>query len=165
MLIFLIALTFLSVALFYFLGNFKIENPLINLLRPLFPSWKFFDESINTPTLLIRNEFTTLEMAYLPPDKKWWNIFINPESNFYLCFHSQIQQLLGDLNEFDDASLDDFKNHSSYLMINQYAKMAAINKNLNHYQFKISYVNKVGLTDFEISDDVLISPLLKIQRD
>jgi len=45
---------FALILAFSFFNAKKIENKNLNLFKFMFPAWKFFDESVDTPVLLYR---------------------------------------------------------------------------------------------------------------
>lgn len=153
-----IALYFILIIFFSFFKTPKIENAIVNLFKALCPSWKFFDESIDTPVLLFRlineNEW---KICINHPRKRWFHILYNPQGNFYLAYHSHIQQLLGDLDQADDLTAQQFHQHVSYKICENFVRSM---KPSSDFQFKISSIelNEQGL---HILDDILISPVLK----
>lgn len=127
---------------------------LLEFFKPLFPSWKFFDESIDTPVLLYRElNQSEWKIAVPVPERRWYNILWNPEGNFYLAYHSHMQQLMGDLTEADEKEMHAFQNHPSYKITANFVK--ALNLK-TPYQFKVSAI-KIEGNGFVILEDILLS--------
>ncbi len=127
---------------------------LLTFFKPLFPSWKFFDESTDTPVLLYKHlDESDWKIAMPVPPKRWYNVLWNPEGNFYLAYHSHMQQLMGDLTAFDENKLDEFHNQISYQITENFVKMLNLQK---PYHFKVSAIKK-NESGFEIVEDILLS--------
>lgn len=156
---YLILIYFFLIIAFSLIKNKPIESPTLNLFKFMFPSWKFFDESVDTPVLLyklVNQEKWKICFPY--PKRKWFHFLYNPEVNFYLAYHSHIQQLLGELNNFDDLKLDEFHKTTSYKITENFVRFL---KPTSEFQFKISSIKKFDNDQFEILEDILISPLLQ----
>ena len=122
--------------------------------KPLFPSWKFFDESTDTPVLLYKYlDETDWKIVFPPPPKRWFTLLWNPRGNLYLAYHSHMQQLLGDLSAFDENKLDQFHHHISYKITVNFVKAL---RPIRPYHFKVSAIKKTAL-GFEVLEDILIS--------
>jgi len=77
------------------------------LLTFIFPSWRLFDDSYETPILyLIKENGEKLEV-FPPIPTKLNLLFINPEHNYYLYFHSAINRLINEMasNDFNQKEL------------------------------------------------------------
>ena len=135
----------------------------------MFPSWKFFDESNDTPVLLYSlielekpNEW---KICIPPPEKKWFHFLLNPKGNYYLAYNSHIQQLLGDLENCADSELAIFHQCISYEITEHFVHFELQKKNIQGtFQFKLSNIKIHNQNDFLIKDDILISPILEIER-
>lgn len=156
----LLSIYFITIILLSVLKSPKIESPYLNLFKPLFPSWKFFDESVDTPRLFYRTLDGVLDSPWticVPhAPKKWFHLFINHEGNFYLAYHSHIQQLLGELDACDDDQVKTFHTSVSYLMTENFVR---------HELYRLKFA---GDFQFKISDqheDILLSPKLNICRE
>jgi len=132
-----------------------MRNFLLNFFKPLFPSWKFFDESTDTPVLLYKyldeNEW---KITIPVPPKHWTNFLWNPRGNFYLAYHSHMQQLMGDLTHFDETKIHEFHQHISYQITENFVKQLNLTK---AYHFKVSTIEKTK-RGFIILEDILLSP-------
>lgn len=156
---------FLLLIIFSLIKSPSLKSPTLNLFKSMFPSWKFFDENNDTPALLFKTDQTWI-ICFSPQKTKWRQILINPSGNFYLAYHSQIQQLLGDLNETDDDSINSFQNSTSYKIVTNFVRYKLnLIKYSGHFQFKISYIKHIDRDHFEILEDVLLSPTLDTSYD
>lgn len=127
-----------------------------NFFKPLFPSWKFFDESKDTPVLLYKyldESKDEWKIAVNIPDRRWYNFLWNPQGNYYLAYHSHMQQLMGDLSEFDEMKLDEFHHHISYKITANFIRALHLSR---PYHFKVSSIKK-NTVSFEIIEDILVS--------
>lgn len=156
----LISIYFLIIILLSLFKSPKIESPLLNLFKPLFPSWKFFDESVDTPLLYYRTIIGTEDSEWIicvpHAPKKWFHLFINPSGNFYLAYHSHIQQLLGELDACTDEQISTFHKSVSYQMTE------------NFVRYELQRLKFVGNFQFKISahdEDILLSPKLTITSE
>ena len=135
-----------------------INSPLLNFFKMIFPSWKFFDESADTPVLLYRDlRSETWIILFPPPKTSWKQILFNPKGNLYLAMHSHIQQVLDDLNHLDPKELEHFQDHISYKITNNFVSTIS---SVKEYQFKISSIrlDQFNNNHFEVLEDILISP-------
>lgn len=160
-----LTLYFLLIIIFALVKTPQIESPTLNLFKSMFPSWKFFDESINTPVLLYRlknkDQFANWVICIPPPKNKWTHLFYNPHGNYYLAYHSHIQQALEDLANLDDDQLERFHHHVSYKTTENFVRYELLKKQLSsEFQFKISNIKRTNGTDFEVMEDILLSPTL-----
>lgn len=154
----LIALYFFLIIFFSFIKTPHIENATINLFKAFCPSWKFFDESVDTPVLLYRLVQEEKWKICIPhPQKHWYHFLYNPQGNFYLAYHSHIQQLLGDLNHLDDFGTQHFHEHVSYQICENFVRSLNLSSD---FQFKISSI-ELNDQGFSILEDILLSPILK----
>ncbi len=102
------------------------------LFRVLFPSWRFFEEFGSLPALSYRiktkpsQDFGPWMSAIPSPKRPWHSLFLNPEGNLFLAFHSLLEQCTDDLEEFDGKELNSFTQTTSYLLV----------KNLTEHQIK-----------------------------
>lgn len=170
MLIFSLCLYFLIITILSVIKTPKIENQTLNLFKSMFPSWKFFDESTDTPVLLFRtiqNEiYSEWNICLPPPKNQWYKLLINPNGNFYLAHHSQIQQLLSELTHFDETKIDLFHLENSYLIVENFVRFELKKRKiLDGFQFKLSSIQLIDQKNFKIIEDILISPMLLPQEE
>lgn len=152
----LILLYFIIILSFTFLKAKFLDHAFFNFFKSLFPSWKFFDESTDTPVLLYRflSSEDDWKIAVPVPKRKWSDFFWNPEGNFYLAYHSHMQQLMNDLTNLEEEKLQDFQHHLSYKLTANFLKIRDFSR---PYQFKISTIVKTE-ESFEILEDIILSP-------
>ncbi len=138
-----------------------IENKYINLIKPLVPSWKFYDDFEETRLLFFRakvsDEETFSEWAplYQTPKPNLKSLFINHQGNLILAAQSHIQTLIHDIGEHDDKI--PFQDTLTYKITNNLVSYALRKKYTKafKYQFKLASVNEKA----EVVDDILVSPL------
>ncbi|MBC7711822.1 MAG: hypothetical protein H7177_00685 [Rhizobacter sp.] len=138
-----------------------IENKYINLIKPLIPSWKFYDDFEETRLLFFRSKISDEETfsewapLYQTPTPTLPALFINNQGNLILAAQSHIQTLIHDICEHnDETAFQDTltykitKNLVSYALRKKYTKAFI-------YQFKLASVSVKA----EIMEDILVSPL------
>jgi hypothetical protein len=137
-----------------------INNPYLNLIKPLIPSWKFYDDFEETCLLFYRaktsEEETFNEWAplYQHPKATLTSLFIS-QGNLVLAAQSHIQHLLHDIEYHDETK--PFETTLSY-QITQNLVTYAIKKKYPEkfiYQFKLSSVDIFAYP----REDILVSPL------
>ncbi len=138
-----------------------INNPYLNLIKPLIPSWKFYDDFEETRLLFYRAKESEEEAfgewapLYQNPKASFSSFFVNHQGNLILAAQSHIQQLLHDIEYHDDKT--PFEETLSY----------KITKNLVHYAIKKKYTKsftyqfKLASVDEKArpKEDILLSPL------
>lgn len=138
-----------------------IENKYLNLIKPLIPSWKFYDDFEETRLLFFRakvsDEETFSEWAplYQTPKPNLKALFINHQGNLILAAQSHIQTLVYDIGEHDDKN--PFQETLSYKITNNLVSYALKKKydKAFKYQFKLASVNAQA----QVIEDILVSPL------
>lgn len=137
-----------------------INNPYLNLIKPLIPSWKFYDDFEETRLLFYRAKkndddvFGEWAPLYQNPRASFSSFFVN-HGNLILAAQSHIQQLLHDIEHHDDKT--PFEDTVTY----------KITKNLVHYAIKkkygqsFTYQFKLAAVDEKARprEDILLSPL------
>lgn len=122
-------------------------NSFLHFFKTLFPSWKFFDESTDTPVLLYKyTDEADWKLVFPVPAKHWYNVLWNPQGNLYLAYNSHMQQLMMDLAEFEEVP-EKFSQHVSYKITHNFIKALHPTR---PYQFKVS--SREG--DFLISPEI-----------
>ncbi len=162
--VFLLALLYLVLLVFFSL--FKktttgIESPWLNLIKPLIPSWKFYDDFEESRLFFYRikksedDVFGAWTALYQVPKSSLTNFFINPQGNLILAAQSHIHALLDDIEHHDAhkpfyeiLSYKITKNFIHYALHLKYPKEST-------YQFKLASVNLKA----EPIDDIILSPL------
>ena len=161
---------FLIIIIFSQIKFREIQSPYLNLFKSIFPSWKFFDESSNTPILFYKiiepENNDQWKICFSPPKAKWFHFLLNSEGNLYLAYHSNIQQLLGDLEDCMESKLCDFHKNNSYQISENFVRREIRKKQIQgKFQFKISNIKTNTTTDFIIDEDILISPILTLESE
>ena len=88
----------------------------------------------------------------------------NPEGNFYLAYHSHIQQLLGDLTSATDQQITNFSENVSYKITENFVRNVLSRKNYQgSFEFKISSIKHTDENNFQVLEDILLSPQLEIK--
>lgn len=137
-----------------------INNPYLNLIKPLIPSWKFYDDFEETLLIFYRaknsDEETFSEWAplYQNPKATLSSFFVN-QGNLVLAAQSHIQQLIYDIEFHDDK--ESFDQTVSYKITQNLVSYAIRKKYPNGftYQFKLASVDLMA----HPREDILISPL------
>lgn len=141
MILFSIGIYFLILILVSQKKSKKIPGKFINLLRSLFPSWKFYQDFENENKIFFRiqNDFwgPWIEIKYSTPPIHWNRIFFNADVNYLLAIDSLLQDLINDL---DEAFLEE-----------------KISFQLVHRLVFLS-IPKCTAYQFKINEDELISP-------
>lgn len=142
-----------------------IENPYINLLKPLVPSWKFFDDYEETRLFFCRikreingdeeQPFTEWFPIYQTPPSNFARLFINPQGNLTLAAQSHISTLLSDLESLPENEA--FEETLSYKIANNFICYYVNKKfkDIKVYQFKLTIVDSLAAP----KEDIFISPL------
>jgi hypothetical protein len=146
------------------------KNVYLDLIKPLIPSWKFYDDFEETRLFYYRFKKAENEPmsdwipVYQTPTPKLKNIFINPTTNIILSAHSHIGVILGDIEVPADQSLNHFENHTSYKLAKNYITFYLEQKyhSILSYQFKIAVAGE----NAEPLEDIILSPLyLDLNKD
>lgn len=137
-----------------------INNPYLNLIKPLIPSWKFYDDFEETRLLFYRAKaseeeaFSEWAPLYQNPRASFSSLFVN-QGNLILAAHSHIGQLLHDIEIHDDKA--SFEENLSYKITKNLVTYAIRKKYPGPftYQFKLSSVDLMA----KPKEDILVSPL------
>lgn len=138
--------------LFYVLKKTSkgIQNPYLNLIKPLVPSWKFYDDYEETAMLFYRtSKEDEWKQIYRAKESSFKSFFVNPDGNLILAVHSHIQQLLHDIEHHEGPG--SFEESLSYKITKNLVNTIAHN---NPFQFKLAVVTAEGAP----KEDILISP-------
>lgn len=105
---------------------------LLDILRVLLPSWRFFDDVAGSPTLLIRcgandGQLGPWQTVSLASPRKPGSLFIHPRGNLALAHHTLLEHLLSDVAELDDrlgadAAADAVPSLVSYRLVTRLAR-------------------------------------------
>jgi len=141
----------------------------IYLLRAFFPSWRFFEDLGEMPTLYyrLRNEGQELghwKLGLEKPNRSAGSFFLNPEGNYLLACGSLLQHLESELEETEENKTDHIEASVTYQLIRNLV-LHQIEKSekatgFKQYQFKITSALPGKIQDAQDSiDDLLISPV------
>lgn len=137
-----------------------INNPYLNLIKPLIPSWKFYDDFEETRLLFYRAKvseeeaFSEWAPLYQNPEASFKSLFVN-QGNLILAAQSHVQQLLHDIEFHDDKT--SFEENLSYKITKNLVNYAIRKKYTQNYtyQFKLASVD----ISAKPKEDILVSPL------
>lgn len=143
-----------------------IDNNYINLIKPLLPSWKFYDDFEETRLLFYRVKTSEEELfsewspLYQAPQSTMSALFINHQGNLILAAQSHIQTLIHDINSQTQNENDEliaFQDCLSYKITKNLVTYALRKKYSQSfiYQFKLSSVSD----NAKILEDILVSPI------
>jgi hypothetical protein len=137
-----------------------ITNRYLNLIKPLIPSWKFYDDFEETSLLFYQiktapeKEFTEWAPLYQTPRVVPSMLVVNHQGNLILAAQSHIQQLIHDINEH--YSTEPFQETLTYKVTKNLVSFALLKKYSPpfHYRFKLATISDKHL----IKEDILLSP-------
>lgn len=137
-----------------------LSNKYLNLIKPLIPSWKFYDDFEETSLLFYQikmpdGDFSDWAPLYQTPRVKASMLMINHQGNLILAAQSHIQQLIHDINEhFEETP---FQETLSYKITKNLVSFALLKKYPApfEYRFKLATVKETAT----IGEDILLSPL------
>lgn len=180
--ILLAALIFFGLALW---DQSKLEHPLFKYLRIFFPSWRFFNQRLAVPVAWIKIHWAadSNDLATLPRDWVHWkelpsfpqcpklvgprgvlSLFINPMGNLGFALQSLLEQVVMDLNEWDEAKSGSFSHCPSYQMMSEAIRVLLQGHpdagKIISFQFKVNLFNQDSLeskTGPNQTQDVLLS--------
>ena len=121
----------------------------VQLLRVLYPSWRFFDEIDIVPVLFARHsnangEFGDWQNILPKKTRNWTCPILNPQGNLLAASHSLLQQLITDLNDWQDPKTEAFSETVSLKLVRNlvFYQINSLNPKLIgcdfSFQFKIS---------------------------
>lgn len=92
------------------------------LFRALFPSWRFFENIAELPTLEFRLRMSNGESSdWLPalirPKRSWTVLLFNPQGNLYLACQTLLQQFANDVAEVPPGKDDEFEGSVSFQLV------------------------------------------------
>jgi len=156
--IFLLFAFFALLAVFSLSRRTQLEGRALFLFRAFFPSWRFFEDLGDAPTILFRTSVDDAEFGEWQPclrkiRRRWYHLFLNPEGNRLLACSSAAQLLLADIEEADEADPGALENTVSYRVIRDWVRYR-IHQMLPE-SASVSYQFKVLAGD----DEVLLSPV------
>jgi hypothetical protein len=152
------ALYFLAILAFSLLKRKSLPGKATYLFRALLPSWRFFEDFDEAPTLYIRYNSKDRELGEWykclnRPNRRLYNALYNPQANYVLAAGSLVQHLLSEVNELPETNSDAIATLVSYQLTQNLVKYH-LPAQADRYQFKVSGV----------SEDLLISPIYAIKE-
>lgn len=106
-----------------FLPRREVGNPLLGLVRVLFPSWRFFDDIQATPSLRVRwaeGDGALGEWRDLTPrvHRRWPLALVwNPTGNLRLAEHVLLERLMDDVAEWNERDSLGVESMVSYELV------------------------------------------------
>jgi hypothetical protein len=150
-------------------------NHYLNLFKPLFPTWKFYDDFEESRLLFYRAKFIDTNTndtinsfkestfsdwlpLYQNPKSALSSLFINSHGNLILAVHSHLQTLLQELEDHNEA--EPFQESITYKITKNLVSYALKNKYDSSYvyQFKLAVANEEALA----IEDILVSPIYEV---
>ena len=126
----------------------------LKLFRSLIPSWRFFDQRGEAVILEYRmslplGEFTPWKNAL--DERAPRNLILNARGNYLLACHTLLQQLIDDLDEWDENRMEEFQESVSFrLVVNLVKERIAKQEPSPHPDFRFQFRVRAP-------EDVLIS--------
>ncbi len=149
-------------------NKYYLKSRYFSLFRVFFPSWRFFQEVAYVPMVHVK-VFTTdfREQEWQPLITKLQRsalrLFYNPRANLTLAYQSLLEQVVQDINDFENKDMDKFQFTNSYQLVNnlvQFKLREFVDFNqIVKYQFKIRLIKQGDERDVH---DVLISPIINL---
>jgi hypothetical protein len=118
----LLAVYFVAVAVFSLSRRTQLRSRALFLFRAFFPSWRFFEDLGDAPTVFFRLCLENGEPGDWQPclgkiPRRWYHLFFNPDGNRLLACSSAVQLLLADIEEADETDPGALENTVSYRVI------------------------------------------------
>lgn len=149
---------FLVILAFSLAKRKALPGKTLYLFRALLPSWRFFEDFDEAPTLYFRyateaEEMRKWEKCLRRPNRRVTGLLFNPETNFVLAAGSVVQQLISEVSDLTDTDTDSVEKLISY-QLTQSLVQFQLPQIADRYQFKVSGV----------SEDILVSPIYTVER-
>ena len=149
-----------------------IRSRVVQRLRALFPSWRFFEELGEVPVLQVRHGAGTdalgpWTVAVPPVPRRPWALLANAEANLALAAGSLLQHLAADLSELPDdgAGIAELVSYqlTDHLAAYQLARLAPAAR---RYQFRVIALTPGAAppTDDRDDDELVRSPVTEVVR-
>jgi hypothetical protein len=123
----------------------ELRHPVLTLLRVLLPSYRFFDDVFDAPTLRVRAGDAPgageLVFALSPPARRARQWIWNPEGNLHLAHVSLLERLVNDLADAGPITHRDARVLPAHRMVEQLAqeRAAALGLAGAWLQFELRY--------------------------
>jgi hypothetical protein len=157
---FIFALYFLAILAFSLLKRKSLPGKVTYLFRALLPSWRFFEDFDEAPTLYFRHGQRDLSQDLEPwskclnrPARRFYHVLYSPEANYIHAAGSLVQHLLSEVNDLQETNSQAIEGLVSYQLAKNLVKYHLPEK-ATRYQFKVSGV----------SEDLLISPIYGVEE-
>lgn len=156
------------------LRSIPVTNPLVQLLRVFFPSWKFFDDSGDIPHLWVRTAtgtatasttdtkdteivFCEWQPCIPSPARTWTTPFWNPKGNLRLAYDSLLMQLLMDVTDHSEQLSQTVSYRLTERLAAQHVATLPHASAVTRYQFKLTVTPASAILEPE--QDILLSPI------
>lgn len=145
-----------------------IRSRVVQRLRVLFPSWRFFEELGEVPALQVRVGASPEALgpwrAALPPvPRRPWALLENADANLALAAGSLLQHLAADLGELPDDAPGGIAGLVSYQLTDHLAasQVARLDAAARAYQFRVvAYApGAAPPADDDTDDELVRSPV------
>ncbi len=163
----LILFYFLALALISIAPSKAVQNPALQLLKPFFPSWKFFDEIGFASQLWVRvaphaAALGAWELALPQTRRDWQHLFVNGPEGLSLAYHSLLQQTLTEANTWDLETRGTFDHSTAFKLTHRLALHSL--KGVDQLTPGSCYQFKIRATDANTpaGEDRLISPIYEV---
>ncbi|MFL5813425.1 MAG: hypothetical protein ACJ763_07585 [Bdellovibrionia bacterium] len=152
----LIGLYFLAIIVFTLLKRKTLPGKTTYLFRALLPSWRFFEDFDEAPTLHFRHgnekdELSGWWKCLARPERRFYQVLYNPKANYVLAAGSLVQHLLSEINDLPDTDSNAVESLVSYQLARNLVRFH-LPSDARYFQFKVSGV----------SDDLLLSPVYRV---
>lgn len=145
-----------------------VASPVVQRLRALFPSWRFFDDIGDAPLLMVRVATSDDEAAIdtapwepcLPtPRRRVTDVLWNPQGNLRLAYDSLLMHLLTDIDEHVGPIGSAVSFQLTEQLVAYQLRTHARTDRIVRYQFKLMTL-AAGASP-EQAQDVLISGVIE----
>lgn len=149
---------FLVILAFSLAKRKALPGKTLYLFRALLPSWRFFEDFDEAPTLYFRyasgtEQLREWERCLKRPNRRLAGLFFNPDTNYVLAAGSVVQQLLSEVNDLAHTDTASIEKLVSYQLTKSLVQFE-LPQLADRFQFKISGV----------SEDILVSPTYLTER-
>ncbi len=149
------------------LRSLPVRSAVVQRLRALLPSWRFFDDIGDMPVLWVRvqregdaEDFGPWRPCLPTPKRTWSMLLWNPNGNLRLAYDSLLMHLMTDIDEHERGSTPlservsyQLTEHLVAFQLRQDPSAATVVR----YQFKITSV--AAGAALSSGDDVIVSPV------
>ena len=126
-----------------------MEGRGLALLRALFPSWRFFEDTGQFPQLFYRVGSGPWLDGLQGRPRTVFSIFLNPAGNFLFAGNSLVDQLISDIGDTPDEKLSEISGTVSYQLVKRFVRHQVGSVSGPEFQFKI----------VQDGEEILVSPV------